>query len=82
MTIAISPRDDTLGRQPGTINTQQLVTTVSGRLGEWMELGGSDIQQSGAGSGNAGYGSQSAFRQRRLSPQARKPKAAAIKDSC
>jgi hypothetical protein len=41
VTIEISPRDDTPGRQPGTINTQQLVTTVSGRLGEWLELGGS-----------------------------------------
>ena len=66
VTIAISPRDDTLGRQPGTINTQKLVTTVSGRLGEWLELGGSVGEQSGSSGAIAGYGTQSASRQRRL----------------
>ncbi len=63
VTIVISPRDDTLGQVPGSINTQQLVTTVSGGLGEWLELGGSVGQQSGS---IGGYGSGSASRQRRL----------------
>ncbi|MCC7312073.1 MAG: hypothetical protein IT510_12595 [Sulfuritalea sp.] len=66
VTVTVSPRDDTLGRQPGTINTQQLVTTVSGRLGEWLELGGSVTEQSGSAGAIAGYGNQSASRQRRL----------------
>jgi hypothetical protein len=66
VTIAISPRDDTLGRQSGTINSQQLVTTVSGRLGEWLELGGSAGEQSGSKGGIASYGERSASRTRRL----------------
>jgi hypothetical protein len=68
VTLDISPRDDTLGPLPGSVNTQRLVTTVSGRLGEWLELGGSVGEQSGSsGSAIASYGTtQSASRQRRL----------------
>ena len=66
VTIVISPRDDTLGPVPGSINSQQLVTTVSGRLGEWLELGGSDDEQSGSSGAIGAYGTQSASRQRRL----------------
>lgn len=66
VTLFISPRDDTRGSIPGSINTQQLVTTVSGRLGEWMELGGAVAEQSGNAGSIAGYGAQSASRQRRL----------------
>lgn len=35
----------------GSINSQRLSTTVSGRLGEWIELGGSGRQASGNQSG-------------------------------
>lgn len=63
VTIVISPRDDTLGPVPGSIRTQQLLTTVSGRLGEWLELGGSVDEQRGS---IGGYGSGSASHQRRL----------------
>jgi hypothetical protein len=28
------------GAGPGTVDTQQLSTTVRGRLGEWIDLGG------------------------------------------
>lgn len=66
VTVTVSPRDDTLGRVPGSINTQQLFTTVSGRLGEWLELGGSVGEQSGSSGAIAGYGTQAASRQRRL----------------
>jgi hypothetical protein len=66
VTITVSPRDDTLGRAPGTINTQQLLTTVSGRLGEWLELGGSAGEQSGSSGAIGSHGSNSASRQRRL----------------
>lgn len=59
VTVEISPQFDNLetsGR--GSIETQDLTTTVSGRLGEWLELGAS-VQQTtesqgrlvGAGSG-------------------------------
>ncbi|MCL2345000.1 MAG: hypothetical protein FWC58_04005 [Desulfobulbus sp.] len=34
-------------RQPGGIESQRLSTTVSGRLGEWIELGGAGRQASG-----------------------------------
>ncbi len=46
VTLEISPQFDTQGQAGyGSVNTQRLVTTVSGRLGEWIELGGS-VQQS------------------------------------
>ncbi len=66
VTLEISPRDDTPGPVPGSVNIQRLVTTVSGRLGEWLELGGSVGEQSGSSAGIAGYGTRSASRQRRL----------------
>ncbi len=40
VTIDIAAADDRPGRQPGAAETQRLSTTVSGRLGEWIELGG------------------------------------------
>lgn len=41
VTLEVSPQHDTLSREiPGAVNVQRLVTTVSGRLGEWIELGG------------------------------------------
>jgi hypothetical protein len=66
VTLEISPRDDTSGPVPGSVNIQRLVTTVSGRLGEWLELGGSVGEQNGNTAGIASYGTQSASRQRRL----------------
>ena len=66
VTLEISPRDDTAGPLPGSVNVQRLVTTVSGRLGEWLELGGSVGEQSGSSGAVASYGTRSASRQRRL----------------
>ena len=66
VTIDISPRDETPGPLPGSVNSQRLLTTVSGRIGEWMELGGSATQQSTAGGGLASQVTQSASRERRL----------------
>ena len=41
VTLDISPQRESLSRQvPGGVNVQNVVTTVSGRLGEWMEIGG------------------------------------------
>jgi len=48
VTLEIHPRRDTPG-PGGTVNVQGASTTVSGRLGEWMELGGmnsSSVQSS------------------------------------
>lgn len=42
VTLEISPSNDTPGPYgPGSVNTQHLSTTVSGRLGQWIPLGGS-----------------------------------------
>ncbi len=41
VTLDISPQRETLsGDVRGGVNVQRVVTTVSGRFGEWMELGG------------------------------------------
>ncbi|MBI5109032.1 MAG: hypothetical protein HZA62_09820 [Rhodocyclales bacterium] len=66
VTLEISPRDDTAGAAPGSVNSTRLITTVSGRLGEWMELGGSVGEQRGSTGAITSYGTQSASRQRRL----------------
>ncbi len=66
VTLEISPRDDTPGPLPGSANVQRLLTTVSGRLGEWLELGGSTGEQSGSSAAIASYDTQSASRRRRL----------------
>ena len=39
VTLEINPQRDTLGAG-GAVNVQRVSSTVSGRLGEWMELGG------------------------------------------
>ena len=48
VTLDISPQRETLSRQtPGGVSVQSVVTTVSGRLGEWMEIGGIGQDASG-----------------------------------
>lgn len=57
VTLEISPQFDTPGNAGyGSVNTQRLSTTVSGRLGEWIELGGSGQQASGQDRGNLSLG--------------------------
>jgi hypothetical protein len=54
VTLEISPQSETPNAAGGStlaINTQRLSTTVSGRLGEWIELGGSSQQESGSAHG-------------------------------
>ncbi len=58
VTLEISPQYDTPGNQGyGSVNTQRLSTTVSGRLGEWIELGGTNQHVSNQGRGNLSTGS-------------------------
>lgn len=66
VTLEISPRDDTPGPLPGSVNVQRLHTTVSGRLGEWLELGGLVREQSGGSAEITSYRAGSASVQRRL----------------
>ncbi len=52
VTLDISQQADNVGGYGrGSINTQRLSTTVSGRLGEWIELGGGGRQAGGQQSG-------------------------------
>ncbi len=56
VTLTISPSHDTPGSYgPGSANVQRLTTTVSGRLGEWISLGGSTEERSGEESGTLRY---------------------------
>lgn len=56
VTIDISQQADSAARLGplGSVNTQRLSTTVSGRLGEWIELGGTSRQVSGNQAGSFG----------------------------
>lgn len=41
VTLEVSPQRETPGAQgPGSANIQHMATTVSGRMGEWIDLGG------------------------------------------
>jgi type II secretory pathway component GspD/PulD (secretin) len=66
VTLEISPVNDTPGHAAGSVNVQRLTTTVSGRLGEWLELGGSTAEQSSREAGVTRYGTRTVSRQRRL----------------
>lgn len=59
VTLEISPQFDTPDR--GGVNTQRLSTTAAGKLGEWIELGGSSQEGS---SSEHGYSSQTATGER------------------
>lgn len=58
VTLDIAPVNDTVGSLPGSTNVQHLSTTVSGRLGEWIALGGSVQQDSSNSSGILNYGTR------------------------
>jgi len=67
VTLTISPTHDTPGRYgPGSANIQRLTTTVSGRLGEWIDLGGSVEERSGESSGLTRYSTRGESRGRRV----------------
>lgn len=67
VTVDISPRFDSPGESAyGTISTQRLTSTVSGRLGEWLELGGSSQQAVAAGSGQGHSGNSQSLDQRSI----------------
>ena len=58
VTLEISQQAEQLeGRRNGAIATQHLATTVSGRLGEWSELGGSGQQANTRQGGSYSVGS-------------------------
>lgn len=56
VTLTISPTRDTPGSYgPGSANVQRLTTTVSARLGEWMQIGGSVQEESSDRDGSMRY---------------------------
>ena len=67
VTVDISPQRDTLNRQiPGAVDVQRVVTTVSGRLGEWIEIGGLDQHRSEQRSEILGSSSRTGSDERRV----------------
>lgn len=67
VTLQINPQRERLSRERrGTIETQQLVTTVSGRLGEWMEIGGLGETRAESGSAVGSRSGASTVDQRRV----------------
>jgi hypothetical protein len=67
VTLDISPQKESLSEtQSGEIRTARLVSTVRGRLGEWMELGGSGYSEQIDQRGITRYGTRDAQSQRRL----------------
>lgn len=67
VTLDISPQRELLSSQvPGGVNVQRIVTTVSGRLGEWMEIGGIAQDSAGQQSVLLGRSSTSASDNRRV----------------
>ncbi len=67
VTLDISPQHDTFNRQlPGAIDTQHVATTVSGRLGEWIEIAGLDQDRSRGQSVLLGRASSSGADNRRV----------------
>jgi len=58
VTLEINPQRNTLGDR-GTVNLQQASTVLSGRIGEWIELGGVGQQGTSSGSGTV-YSTQGA----------------------
>jgi len=67
VTLTISPTHDTPGRYgPGSANVQRLTTTVSGRLGEWIDLGGSVEERTDEQSGILRHSTRSGSTGRRV----------------
>jgi hypothetical protein len=64
--LDISPTHDVPGTLPGSANTQRLTTTVSGRLGEWIALGGSASGGAGDSSGILHRGARSGYSNREV----------------
>ena len=48
--LEIAPWSDRMGRH-GVVDTRSVVTTISARLGEWVEIGGVNTSDSGTGRG-------------------------------
>ncbi|HVK55091.1 MAG TPA: hypothetical protein VM532_08695 [Burkholderiales bacterium] len=67
VTLEISPTQEAPGRfGSGSVETQRLSTTVSARLGEWVELGGANQDLSRDRSGTLNYSTRDSVNTRRV----------------
>lgn len=67
VTLDISPQKESLSdTQYGEIRSARLVSTVRGRLGEWIELGSSGHDEQVTQRGVTRYGTRDAQSQRRV----------------
>ena len=67
VTIEISPQQESLSATTaGAVRSARLATTVSGRLGEWLALGGTNQDASHDRSGSIAYSSRGNLEQRRV----------------
>lgn len=67
VTLDISPQKESLSdTQYGEVRSARLVSTVRGRLGEWMELGSSGHNEQVSERGVTRYGTRDAQSQRRI----------------
>lgn len=67
VTIEISPQQESLsGTVEGAVRSSRLTTTVSGRLGEWIALGGTNQDLSQDRSGTLSYSTRGSLEQRRV----------------
>ncbi len=62
VTVRISPSRESAGALPGSVDSVRLSTTVSGRLGEWIPLGGSSAEAERDAQGGVTYSSRRADR--------------------
>lgn len=67
VTIEVSPQQESLSStQDGAVRSSRLTTTVSGRLGEWIELGGTNQDTERERSGTLSYSTRGSLEQRRV----------------
>lgn len=66
VTLEVSPRLERPGAPGGAIDTQRIDTVVSGRLGEWIELGLADQQETAGRSTELAAGRAGTASQRRV----------------
>lgn len=67
VTLEINPQRETFDPNiPGAVNSQRVATTATGRLGEWIELGGISQDRAEQGSTLLGRTTRSGFESRRV----------------
>jgi hypothetical protein len=68
VTVEISPQQESLSTAGGdpAIRSSRIITTVAGRLGEWIELGGTGQSADDAGASGARYSTRTGVERQRV----------------